>query len=162
MSILEHKELYIFDIDRTLITSYDDAGHLVWLKSVKPPYKILDENTILGSNGYKAVLHEGAKDVLNFLKIHNKRIGFLSVGGLLDIKYEEQPSILVMKCFDIYSYFNDCKHLIYKTEKKDNLLRKMSECVFFDDDQQHILNCMRLKNVTVVDRNSFTSWRQLI
>ena len=162
MGVLEKEQLYIFDIDRTLITTHDSKADLIWIKNMKPPFKKTNDHVIEGSNGTYAVLHQGTRKVLQHLQDQNKQIGFLSVGALLDVDYEEQPTIIIMKMFDIYSYFNHKKLLRYKTVKKDEILKHEEDCVFFDDDEKHIVAALKLDNVTVVDRKSFTSWEQLL
>jgi len=162
MGVLENKQLYIFDIDRTLITSYDSSGELIWLKNMHPPFERVSDNTIKDAHGSVCILHGGVKEILFHLMDQNKDIGFLSAGSQLNVEYELQPSIKIMKLFGIYLYFNSHKLLEYKTVKKDEILKDFGECVFFDDDEKHIVASFKLDNVTVVDRKSFTDWRQLL
>ena len=162
MGVLDRDALYIFDIDRTLITTTDSSGELVWLKNMEPPYEMKEEGIVCGGNGTRAVLHAGATEVLQRLQDHRKEIGFLSAGALLDAPYEIQPSVEVMKKLGIYEFFGKHKFLEYKTVDKQQVLRGLGECVFFDDDEKHIVAAMHLDNVVVVDRKSFTSWKQLL
>ena len=162
MGVLENKNLYVFDIDRTLITSEDEYGSLIWLKNMEPPFINVDEATVRDRNGATAVLHKGTREVLEHLAEQDKQIGFLSAGALLDVQYEKQPSVILMKMFGIYDYFNSHKILEYKTVKKEEHLKDFEECVFFDDAEHHIVPALKLDNVIVVDRKSFTDWRQLL
>ncbi len=57
MGVLENKDLYIFDIDRTLITSETEYGDLIWLKNMEPPFKNVDDDTVRDRNGSTAFLH---------------------------------------------------------------------------------------------------------
>jgi len=162
MGVLENKQLYIFDIDRTLITSYNSSGELIWLKNMHPPFEKINDDTVKDVKGSISVLHQGAKEVLFHLFQQNKDIGFLSAGSLLNTEYELQPSVKIMKMFNIYLFFNSHKLLEYKNVKKEEHLKNFGECVFFDDDEKHIVPAYKLDNVTVVDRKSFTDWRQLL
>jgi len=162
MGILEKGKLYVFDIDRTFITTYNSDGELIWLKNMEGPYERVSDNVVVGSNGTKAVLHEGVEKVLKHLQDQGKNIAFLSVGGLLDVDYYDQPSVKIMKLFGIHSYFNHERLLLYKTARKDTVLQHLPPSIFFDDDEKHLVATLRLDNVTVVDRKSFTSWEQLL
>ena len=135
---------------------------LIWLKNMHPPFKKINDNTIKDAKGSISILHDGVKEDLFHLLDQNKDIGFLSAGSLLDVEYDLQPSIKIMKMFGIYLYFNSHKLLEYKTVKKEEHLKDFGECVFFDDDEKHIVPAYKLDNVTVVDRKSFTDWRQLL
>ena len=129
---------------------------------MEPPFFKIDDRIIKDSNNSYAILDSGVREVLEHLREQDKQISFLSVGGRLDVEYEKQPTIMILKMFEIYSYFNDQKHLLYKTAKKDDILKKMAECVFFDDNEKHILEGLNLNNVSVVDRKSFAFWEQLL
>ena len=61
MGVLENKDLYIFDIDRTLITSETEYGDLIWLKNMEPPFINVDDDTIRDRNGATAYLHLGVR-----------------------------------------------------------------------------------------------------
>lgn len=161
MGVLENKDLYIFDIDRTLITSETEYGDLIWLKNMEPPFINVDDDTIRDRNGATAYLHLGVREMLEHLSSQEKQIGFLSAGALLDVDYEKQPSIILMKMLGIYDHFNSHKLLEYKTVKKEEHLEMFGECVFFDDAEHHIVPALKLDNVVVVDRKSFADWRQL-
>ena len=162
MGVLENKQLYIFDIDRTLITSHNSNGELIWLKNMCPPFEKINDYTVKDTNGSISILHKGTREMLFYLAKQKKDIAFLSAGSLLDVRYDLQPSILIMKMFNIYSFFNSHKLLEYKTVKKEEHLKAFGECVFFDDDEKHIIPAYKLDNVTVVDRKSFADWRQLL
>jgi|TARA_Y100001963_G_scaffold142575_1_gene212362 FMN phosphatase YigB (HAD superfamily) len=162
MGVLEKSPLYVFDIDRTLITTFDFKGDKIWLKNMKPPFVALDDFIIKGANETYAVLDIGVREVLSHLENQNKKIAFLSVGAQQNVEYDLQPTIHILKLFNIYHYFNDQKHILYKTAKKDEVLRHMGECVFFDDNNKHLLEAFGLNNVTAVDRKSFTFWEELL
>jgi predicted phosphatase len=162
MGVLENKNLYIFDIDRTLITSYNSDGKLIWLKNMQPPFEKINDDTVKDAKGSAAFLHQGTREMLFHLFEQNKDIGFLSAGSLPNVEYDLQPSVKIMKMFDIYLYFNSHKILEYKTVKKEEHLKNFEDCVFFDDDEKHIVPAYKLDNVTVIDRKSFTDWRQLL
>ena len=87
---------YIFDLDDTLWHGY-------WAKMLVGDIKKTDHYTISDELGHNLKLKSG---VIGFLRDKSKEcnIGFVSRGGLLDIKKERQPSIRVLKEFEIRSW----------------------------------------------------------
>lgn len=162
MDVLDKSSFFIFDIDRTLIDTKDSDGQLIWLKNMQPPYRAISAVCIEDANGSRCYLQKGAREYLALLDALGKTIGYLSVGGLKDTPDENQPSIIIMKMFGIYQYFNGPKHLLYKTATKHDKLAQLECCVFFDDDEKHIAAAQEIESVFVVDRNSFSSWESML
>ena len=161
MDVLSKSNTFIFDIDRTLIDTHDCDGNLIWLKNLKPPFRLVNTSCIEDTVGSRCTLHEGAREFLNLLDVMGKEIGYLSVGGLLDTPDDKQPSIIVLKMFGIYKVFNGPKILLYKTASKVDKLEQIDNCVFFDDDEHHIEAAKKLESVFTVSRHDFNTWGSL-
>lgn len=151
---------YIFDLDKTLWNCYNASGEEVWAKQLSPPFVFKSDNVLCDASGSCVKLHNGFREYIKRLAelADMPSIGFLSVGALQDIPLEEQPSVAILQKFELYSYFNAERILVFKTEKKDKYLKDMGYCVFIDDDDKHLADARKLSNVTVIDRKSFKDW----
>ena len=154
-------DIFIFDLDKTLWDSFDVVGKSIWAKQLILPYK-LEGNKILDDVNSSCVLKPGAREYLNFLASKNKKIGFLSSGKLWGTEYENQPSVKILKIFNLYDFFNFKKELLYKTFSKNQCLKELSGCIFFDDNDDVIKEARELKNVEVVDSKKIENWKHLI
>ena len=155
-------EAIIFDLDKTIWNCYKkNSSKQIWAKQLVPPFKLLSPNCIEDSIGQKCFLHHDFKNFLNRV-YGNYKLGFLSVGALKDEKYDKQPSILLLKKFEIYEYFNYEKYLLWKDESKYEKLKNMCTCAFIDDDKKHTDPAHKLDNVFVIERDYFKNWGSLI
>ena len=161
MSLLE-QDVFIFDLDRTIWDTYDARNQKIWAKQLVPPFQVKDQNTIIDDVGSYCVLKKGITEFISELSNRNKKIGFLSVGALWDYKEKYQPSLILLKMFNLYKYFNDEKILKYKTYSKCDFLKTYKKCVFFDDDEKHLLAVKDLENVFEVDSTKITDWRNIL
>jgi len=151
----------IFDLDKTIWNCYKNhSGEQIWAKQMEPPFKLISLRCIEDSKGQRCFLQYRFKDFLISL-IGIYKLGFLSVGAMKDISYEDQPSILLLKKFCLYDYFDYEKHLLWKDEDKCERLKSMSSCIFIDDDMKHTVPAEKLDNVSVINRNSFKNWESM-
>ena len=97
-----------------------------------------------------------------YLKLNNKKVGFISRGGVYDVEYDKQPSVLLLRKFGIYEYFNYAKFMFYKTEVKAGHLSQFGKCVFFDDMDKDLEEARKIGGVKVIDRNEFNHWDDLL
>ena len=133
---------YIFDLDDTLWHGY-------WAKMLVGDIKKTDHYTISDELGHNLKLKPG---VIGFLRDKSKEcnIGFVSRGGLLDIKKERQPSIRVLKEFEILDYFNYCQHTIYKTEDKSIYVIPSGKTLYIDDNENDLKD-VKTKHGELID-----------
>ena len=157
-------DTFIFDLDRTVWDTYSKNGELIWAKQMITPYSIFSDR-IVDDCFSVCKLQCGIVSVLKELNSMKKNVGFLSRGGICGLEYSLQPSISLLKKFDIYHFFNYKKTLLYKTDIKiDNLKQIIEEngrCVFFDDTDKDLDEARTIFGVKVVDRKGFDSWETI-
>jgi predicted phosphatase len=152
------EERFIFDLDRTIWDTFDIRGNKIWAKQLLPPFTKNDENTIIDDVGSSCKLRKGVLEFFERLWRANKKIGFLSSGAINGYPKQFQPSINLLKEFDIYKYFNDIKILKYKTFSKYNFFKEGEACVFFDDDNKHLDAVKGLDHICEVDSKDINNW----
>ena len=157
---------FIFDLDRTVWDTPSKTGEPIWAKQMLRPYAFDGEDTIIDDVFSTCSLHNGIRPVLKHLHTLGKNIGFLSRGGIYEVEYEKQPSVLLLKKFGIYDFFNYEKVLLYKTDLKLYNLKEIAqacgEYVFFDDNAKDLSEANSIDGVKAIDRNSFTCWESIL
>ena len=166
INILEHLcdeyDTFMFDLDRTVFDTFTKGGEPIWAKQMIQPLKRFDEDLVVDDCESECVLQPGIRQVLDYLKSKNKKIGFISRGGVFNEEYEKQPSILLLKAFGILHYFSYIKLLFYKDEIKANHLSKIGKCVFFDDMDKDLEAARKVDGIKVYDRKVFDNWDDLL
>lgn len=157
---------FIFDLDRTVWDTNSKTGEPIWAKQMLRPYAFDGEDTIIDDVFSTCSLHNGVRAALEHLHTLGKDIGFLSRGGIYEVEYEKQPSVLLLKKFGIYDFFNYEKVLLYKADLKLYNLKEIAqacgEYVFFDDNGKDLAEANSIEGVKAVDRNSFTCWESIL
>lgn len=159
MQLLNYDTI-IFDLDDTL---WDGSEECVWSKSLIKPWK-KENDKIIDSSGKFIRLQNNVKTILRVLHKHNKNIGFITVGGLLNTEYDDQPPIQALKKFDIYKFFNFTKKVGYRTDNKSDFFEVKGNTVFIDDNVKNLIDVKtKFPNVTVLNRLiDFENWKQLL
>jgi FMN phosphatase YigB (HAD superfamily) len=161
-------DTFIFDLDRTVWDTNSKTGEPIWAKQMLLPYTIEGEwsDTIIDDVFSTCSLHAGIRPVLEKLQALGKNIGFLSRGGIYEVEYEKQPSVLLLKRFGIYEFFNYKKILLYKTDLKLYNIKEIAdvcgEYVFFDDNEKDLTEAASIGGVKAIDRNSFDCWESIL
>ena len=156
---------FIFDLDLTIWDCYDIHGNPIWAKQMVPPYyKQVAVNEVLTDDVRSfCSLRKGVKEFLIHLRKENYEIGFLSAGGILNLPFEYQPSVKLLKQFEILDKFNYIKMLEYKTYDKAFMLNLLNEDVVFFDDSEKVLNSVKdLKHVKSFDSSNIIDWNDMI
>ena len=154
--------IHLFDLDITIWDCYDKHGNLIWAKQMVTPFKT-QGNIITDDVGSTCVLRYGVKDYLDYLRIEKHDIGFVSAGRYFGLPDNFQPSIVMLKEFQIYHTFDLMRVLEYKTYNKANLVKFMNAPVVFYDDNEDVLNSIsEIENVTAVDSKEIKDWTKLI
>jgi predicted phosphatase len=148
---------HIFDLDRTVWDTYDVTGRPIWAKQMLRPFS-RNGNTITDDVGSVCVLRENIVEYFNFLVSQGHEIGFLSVGSAWSLSEEDQPSINLLRDFGLYDLFQEIKFLEYKTTSKKQILKKIPGCVFYDDDEKHLVAAAEVPGITCVDSSEITDW----
>ena len=154
--------IYLFDLDITLWDTADKHGNSIWAKQLVPPYFIKDD--IITDDVYsKCTLRKGVKEYLEYLRSENHEVGFVSSGQYVDLPFDSQPSVHMLKLFEIYDYFNGIQILDYKTYNKAESIRYIDEKIIFYDDSIKNLNALSpFKNVTAINSIDIRDWTTLI
>ena len=153
---------HLFDLDITLWDCYDKHGNPIWAKQMVGPYK-KQGNIITDDVGSTCVLRYGVKDYLEYLRINKYDIGFVSAGKNYILPNEFQPSIMLLKEFQIYFLFNYIRVLEYKTYDKTRTVKYIGEPIVFYDDNLDVLNSMsEIENVIPVNSKEIKDWTKLI
>ena len=161
-TLCEEREIFMFDLDRTVFDTHTKLGEPIWAKQMITPLVNLNEDTIQDDCLSLCKLQPGIRSVLDYLLSNDKKIGFISRGGIFNLDYEKQPSVLLLKNFGIYDYFSHEKFLLYKTDDKADQLSKIESCVFFDDMDRDLDSARKLGTVEVCDRKQFKLWEDLL
>ena len=156
---LNEFDTIIFDLDFTI---WDGCEDKYWAKYLKFPYTIKNRK-IYGSDQKYVEFHEDIKNVLSILYTSNKNLGFITLGGLLDIQYEDQPVTHCLKMYDVYKYFNHQKTILYKTDQKSKYIIKSGKTVFIDDDQHNLDDInQNHTDIITINRLNFKNWKDLL
>tara|TARA_Y100001938_G_scaffold127044_1_gene179527 strand:+ start:1066 stop:1542 length:477 start_codon:yes stop_codon:yes gene_type:complete len=150
--------IYIFDLDLTIWECFNKNNDPIWAKQMVPPFK-LNDGYITDDVHSKCFLRKCIDQQLLKLNQENHKIGFLSVGAYHDLPYEIQPSILLLKKFNLYPYFNYIKKLEYKTFDKASVIKNIKEpLVLYDDNVNVLKSVQKFDNVTAVDATKISNW----
>ena len=154
--------IYIFDLDLTLWDTYNKHGQHIWAKQMLPPYS--QDNRIITDDVFSTcTLRPGVKEYLEYLYNQGHKIGFISVGAHWGLPDEEQPSIIMLKKFGIYHYFNYIKHIKYKLYEKTNSIYDIKEKIVFYDDSPKVLDSLKkYDNIIAIDASEIFNWNTLI
>ncbi len=154
--------MYIFDLDLTVWECFNIYNNPIWAKQLIPPFSKQKE-TITDDVGSRCILKKGVYKYINWLHNNNNTIGFCSVGSYKNLALENQPSIILLKKFNLYKMFNGPKVLEYKTFEKHKFLETISEdSIFFDDNEKFLKLVSKLNNFTVFDAKKINNWENLI
>lgn len=149
----------IFDLDFTI---WDGCEKEFWAKLLTFPFR-LNDRTIYDTKNKFIKLHKGIEFVLFNLYENKINLGFLSIGGLQEIHHESQPSVICLRMFDIYKYFNHQKTIIYKTERKSNFIIPKNKTLFIDDNEIVLTDVKKFHpQITVLNRYDFKNWEDII
>ena len=150
--------IYIFDLDLTIWECFNKNNDPIWAKQMVTPFRLIDGYIIDDVNS-RCFLRKSIDQQLLKLHQENHEIGFLSVGAYHNLPYEIQPSILLLKKFNLYPFFNHIKRLEYKTFDKASVIKDIKEpLVFYDDNINVLKSVQKFNNVTAVDSTKISNW----
>ena len=152
-------DTFILDLDFTVWKGCEPG---FWAKKLEFPIK-RDKERIYDKNKNYIELTNGILEFLTHLNFKNKKVSFLTRGGLLNVDYENQPPIICLKEFEIYSLFNYKNHVIYKTQLKSDFFTPYKKTMFVDDNPIDLKGIeKKYPEVKTINKNLFTDWRELL
>jgi predicted phosphatase len=156
---LKNFDTIIFDLDFTL---WDGCEKDFWAKKLKHPIN-LEKNYIFDSENKFIKLQNGVVEMLSALEKENKNIGFITRGGLLKTKYEDQPPIKCLKLFGIFNFFNYEKIVLFRTDIKSKYLKPFGKTIYIDDNPIDLNDISdHHKGTHVINRNNFLNWEDIL
>lgn len=150
----------IFDLDETL---WSGSPSDIWAKKLIQPW-ILTSDTLTDLKNQSISLQPNVRNVLKTLNGVNKNIGFITNGGLINLNYNNQPTILALKLFDIYQFFNFIKIVGYRSDDKSNFFKECGKTIFIDDNYKNLYDIKeKFPNTTTINRKfDFKDWGELL
>ena len=154
--------MIIFDLDLTIWECFDKKGNNIWAKQLIPPFKF-EKGIIYDDVGSNCSLRRGILEYIRWLYDKNNTISYCSIGAYKNLPSIYQPSILLLKKYDLMKFFNGPSILEYKTFDKINYLKKINEkSIFYDDNDKILEKAFGLENITPIDAKKIMNWEKLI
>lgn len=167
-TILSPYDTIIFDLDGVIWDVVSPNGTSMGAYETQPPYELKTADTVIDEKGNTILLQKDVRKVLDVLDENDVNMGIVSRGQKLvdvqrriEVPYESQPSIMLLKKFDIHKYFN--YDIILKAFAiKSHYVKPLGKTLFIDDDQVNINDVKGKDEVDVLWRKSFTDWLQIL
>ena len=167
-TILDRYQSIIFDLDNTIWNCFTSRGESTGAYKTEPPYKLQSRGVVVDIKGNIIELQEGVQELLEILDLTDKNLGIVSSGEkLIDVNRKiglpsaAQPSVMLLKKFDLYKYFNlgvITKAFINKRE----YIKGIGKVLFIDDNNEQIQNVNEREDIDVLNRKSFNNWNDLL
>ena len=160
-TIFDRYKTIIFDLDQTLWDCYTQRGESIGAYQTTPPYKLRSKDIILDIKGNTIQLQNNVRELIDLLDEDDKNLGIVSRGEKLDTPFSAQPSIMILKKFDIFKYFN--YNIVIKAfiDKKE-YTRPLGPTLFIDDNQEWVSSVNERDDIDVLWRQSFNDWFDLL
>ena len=151
----------IFDLDGTLFDCYTPEGDGIGAYATMYPYKLISPDIVQDVDNNIIILQRGARKVLNLLDLDGINMGVVSSGEKDDTPFSAQPSIMLLKKFNIYKYFN--YDIITKRNiKKEDYVKPLGRTLFIDNTSSIVEEVEKRDLVDVLRRDAFKHWEDLI
>jgi predicted phosphatase len=160
-TIFEEYDTIIFDLDGTVWDVTDATGQGNGAYTTVAPYKVENPGVAVDTKGNIIQLQEGVDDLLRILNGVDKNLGIISSGERQDRPFEAQPSVMLLKLFNIYKYFT-YEIVIRRTEDKEAWIKPFGKTLFIDDSQLNLDKVNALGTVDVLWRRAFGPWKSLM
>jgi len=160
-TLLESYDSIIFDIDGVIFDCFSKAGSSIGCFQTEAPYKLLQRDIVKDIKGSLIRLQFHLRSFFAILDNNDINMGICSRGEKRDTPFSAQPTVMLLKKFDIYKYFNldiICKEGINKYE----YVKPVGRTLFIDDNQEQLQNVSMNPEIDILDRHSFDNWLQLL
>lgn len=159
-TIFEDYDSCIFDLDSTIWECFTPEGTSIGAYTMRAPFELRSGLLIKDINGNYCKLQEGVRTLIKSLDANDMNLGIVSSGEKENTPQQAQPSVMLLKKFNLYKYFNlyvICKRGINKRE----YVRPFGRTLFIDDDNENLEEVKVNEKVDVLDRKAFEDWDQL-
>lgn len=160
-TIFEPYDTVIFDLDNTIWNCSASNGNRMGAYETEPPYKLISIGVLQDIKGNIIELQEGVAEILKILDQEDKNMGIVSRGEKINRPFDAQPSIMILKKFGLYQYFN--YEVVLKAGiDKQEYCKPLGTTLFIDDDNTQLQSVMQRDDIDVLPRQSFQNWNILL
>jgi predicted phosphatase len=160
-TILEPYDTIIFDLDNTIWNCHSPNGDGIGAYETESPYKLISIGVLQDIRGNIIELQDNVLDVLKTLDQNDINMGIVSRGEKLNRPFDAQPSIMLLKKFNIYQYFN--YEIVLKMNiNKSEYCKPLGTTLFIDDDDTQLQLVMQRDDIDTLPRQSFQNWGVLL
>lgn len=160
-TILEPYENIILDVDGVIFDCFTSAGKSIGCYMTEAPYEFLSPNIVKDIKGNIIRLQEHLRSFLEVLDDNDINLGICSRGEKENTPFAAQPTVMLLKKFNIYKYFT--LDVILKSGiNKGDYVKAKDKTLFIDDMQDQLDSVVNNENVDTLNRKSFSDWLQLI
>ena len=160
-TLFEDYDTVIFDADGVLWDVFTKEGTHTGAYATTAPYSLEASNYVKDIDGNHIRLQNGIKQLLKLLDEHDVNMGIVSSGEKDDTPFSAQPTVMLLKKFDIFKYFN--YDIILKRQcNKSRYVKPLGKTLFIDDERDNIEEVAQNDEVDVLRRNVFQDWDQLL
>jgi len=160
-TIFEKYDSVYFDLDKTIWECFSAKGTSIGAYSMNPPFELASGVLVKDIDGNYCRLQDGIRTVLKLLNDQDMNMGIISSGEKENTVPLAQPSVLLLKKFNLWDYFNLgvlCKQGI----NKRNYIKGFGKTLFIDDNDEHIQEVKMNEDIDVLNRSAFDGWDQLL
>jgi predicted phosphatase len=156
MNLLDFDSI-VLDLDYTI---WDGSKDNFWAKSLKSPYYLDSKNRkIIDCDNNFLHLQNNVEKVLEILYLNNKKISFITLGGLLNTELSDQPPIKCLEVFNLLNFFNFKRSVLYKTDLKSSIFTEYGKTIFIDDKEDNLIDIKKhFPNTECLNRDKFNKW----
>lgn len=154
---------FYFDLDRTVWNTVDKYNNPIWARQMIQPYVKIDDDTIMDDCLSVCKLEPHIREYLTDLNNNKKKINYISRGGLLHVRNNQQPANILLHMFSLSFIFNE-RLLLHKLDIKHRFItHRTSDVIFFDDSIEEIelmqTNCPKIK---CIHKTADLKWKDLM
>jgi len=164
-TIFNNYDTVILDLDGVVWDCFSPSGSGVGAYATDSPYTLENDFFVKDVNGCVIRLSPGVREVIQFLADNDRNLGIMSAGEKDDTPYDAQPSIMLLKKFDLLKYFNYdviIKRLDNIPDNKGSYVKPLGKTLFIDDRAENLQDVSEKSDIDTLSRKAFQAWIQLL